>query len=268
MPVLSKIVFSAIVACLCTATVYGQGYTNATTTRRTPVKAPPPKEKPIKNELSFGYRLHTDGWSLYSDIGKIKAKNNKTANMFYNVNVWQIELSEKKDPRQEKLTVSDNTTGNTSNYVYGKINNFYALKLGYGKRKLLAGKPDPGAVSIHWTNIIGASMGMLKPYYLNVESNPEAIKYTDDNQAYFLNQNNIYGSAGFSMGLSEMKIIAGGHFKSMLHFDFAANKFSVLALETGLAAEYYAEPVSLMYNQKAQPYFVNLFMAFQFGKRW
>lgn len=230
-------------------------------------KVAPAGPKPIRNELSFGYRLHTAGWSMYFDIGKVKPENARTADMFYKVNVWQLEFSEKKHPKQEKLTAEGNASGGSANYVYGKINNFYALKLGYGKRFMLAGKPDPGSVSIHWTNMLSASLGLLKPYYLNVDSDPNAVKYSD-NPNVFLTQRNILGAAGFGQGLSEVKTIPGGHFKSMLHFDFAANRKSVLAVETGVSVDYYSEPIPIMVDQEAKPYFVDLFVAFQFGKRW
>eukprot|EP01030_Chromulinospumella_sphaerica_P034380 gene34380-biopygen12293 len=204
---------------------------------------------------------------MYFDLGKVKAENARTSDMFYKVNVWQLEFSEKKHPKQEKLTADGSASGGSANYVYAKINNFYAVKLGYGKRFLLAGKPDPGAVSIHWSNVLSASLGLLKPYYLNVYSDPNAIKYAD-NPSVFLTQQNILGSAGFGQGLSEVKTIPGGHFKSMLHFDFAANRKSVVAIETGVSVDYYSESIPIMVNQEAKPYFVDLFLAFQFGKRW
>ncbi len=231
-------------------------------------KEVPKGPKPIKHEVSFGYRLHTLGWGLYTDIGNVKAKNAKLSDMFYNVNYLQIEFSEKKHPKQEKTVVDGNATGRSGSYIYGKINNFYALKLGYGIRKMLAGKPDPGTVSIHWSNVLGASLGMVKPYYLNVYSDPNAIKYADGSKASFLNQSYIVGAAGFGKGLSEMKMVPGGHFKSMLHFDFSASRKSVMAIETGIDIQYYSEAIPLMANQEAKPLFCDVFLSFQFGKRW
>lgn len=226
-----------------------------------------PGIRPIKSELSFGYRLHTDGWSMYTDYGKIRSKNAKTQDMFWNAHVFQIEFSEKKHPRQEKVS-SEDASGNSTNYVYGKINNFYALKAGWGVSKMLAGKPDPGSVSIHWVTIFGASLGMLKPYYLNLYSDPDAIKYGEDTRSSFLSQSRIIGSAGFSKGLNEVKMIPGGHIKSMLHFDLSSNRTSVVAVEAGGAVEYYGENIPMMVDQSSNPYFVNFFLAFQFGKRW
>jgi len=218
--------------------------------------------------MSVGYRLHTNGWSVYTDIGRVKSSSYRMSDMFYRVNFWQIELTEKKSPKQEKLIVDESATGSSGSYYYGKINNFYGLKLGYGKRKMIAGKPDPGSVSIHWANSISGCLGVLKPYYLNIDGGLNAIKYSEATQGEFLDQRFILGSAGFGAGLDELKMIPGGSFKSMLHFDFATNRKSALAIETGLNFEYYAQPVPIMAGEEGEPYFFDIFVAIQFGKRW
>ena len=227
------------------------------TVKKSASRVLPPKPKgpkAITKEMSVGLRLNTDGWSAFVDYGKVKSQDPKHSDMFYKVRFWQLEFTEKKKPRDEKST--------------SEINNFYAFKLGYGFRKLLVGKPDPGTVSIHWANVIGLSVGLLKPYYLNVYSDPAAIKYGPDTAPYFLDNQIIEGSAGFSKGLSEIKVIPGIHFKSSLHFDFSTNRKNVIALETGVNAEYYSQSIALMANQSATNYFLDLFLAFQFGRRW
>ncbi len=239
---------------------------NALQIHQTPANKGP---KAIKREVSVGIRLNTDGWSIFSDIGKVKALDGKRKDMFYKVRVLQVELSEKKDPREQKITalIAGKASGSPK-YVYAKVNNFYGLKLGVGFMKLIAGKPDPGAVSMHWLNVIGGSLGMLKPYYINTLSNAEAIKYSPETGSSFLNQRGIEGSAGFSKGLSEMQFIPGGHFKTALHFDFSANRKNVIGAEAGVNVEYYSQAIALMANQPGKPYFVDMFVSFQFGRRW
>ena len=228
----------------------------------------PKGPRPIKHEMSAGIRLNSNGWSVYTDFGKVKPKDLRRSDMFYNVRFWQIEFTEKKDPKEEKLTSSNNTGNGSNRYIYGKINNFYALKLGYGFRKLLVGKPDPGSVSMHWVNVIGVSIGLEKPYYLNIYSDPNAIKYSDATATEFLNQDLIEGSAGFGKGLSEIKVIPGGHFKSAIHFDFSANRKNVLGVETGFNVEYYSSDIQMLANKPGTTYFFDIFLAIQFGRRW
>ena len=272
---MKSIIRCAILAILCwfpASYIYAQTTTHATDTSRHNVRqihqAPPKKIPNIKHEVSVGFRLNTDGWSAYSDIGRVKALDTRRSDMFYKVRIWQVELTEKKDPTEDKSTSEIGAASSgSSKYIYGKINNFYALKLGLGFRRMIAGKPDPGAVSIHWLNLIGVSLGMLKPYYLNVY-NDGAIKYTPSTESDFLNQQLIEGNAGFSKGLGEMKFIPGGHFKSALHFDFSTNRKNAIAVEVGVDAEYYSQAIALMANQTGTPYFVDAFLAFQIGRRW
>ena len=158
-------------------------------------------------------------------------------------------------------------------YKYGKINNFYTLKLGYGFRKMIAGKPDPGTVSIHWVYAGGLSIGMLKPYYLDavVENGRlKAIKY-DDAPEYFLpdppNQMRIVGHSSFFEGIGKTKIVPGIYAKTGLHFDIAALRKRKLAIETGLSGELYTQKMPIMATVKAFPYVLNGYISLQFGNR-
>ena len=227
----------------------------------------PKGPKPTVNEVSMGVRLNTNGWSAFTDIGRDKAKNAKDRDMFYNVHFLQVELKENKDPKETKSTAVD-AFGNQTKYIYGKINNFYALKLGYGIRTIIAGKPEPGTVSIHWVNVLGGSLGLLKPYYLKVYSDPSAIKYSDQTQSDFLDQQVIEGKGKFSQGLDQLKFVPGGHYKSAIHFDFSANRKNVLGAEIGFNVEYYSTAVQLIAGQKPSSLFADLFISFQYGRRW
>jgi len=252
-------------------------YPDSTSTRqmtmvKRPIKKPLVKKiKPITREFSGGVRLGTDGWSIFVDRGSVRSEDTKHSDMFYTVRIWQIELSEKKDPKEYKSTNAnlDPYAGVKSTpFIFGKINNFYSLKFGYGNRKMIAGKPDPGTVSIHWLYVGGLALGMLKPYYIKTDNEANPIKYSDSTKDAFLSETNIIGSAGFGQGLSEIKFIPGIHAKTALHFDFAANRKTVLAIETGVSAELYTKSIQLMARRDAVPYFFNFYASFQFGKRW
>jgi hypothetical protein len=226
------------------------------------------KPKPISKELSGGIRLNTDGWSVFAERGTVKSEE-RESDFFYSLRYMLIEFSEKKHPKEKRTSSGGGGPEASNSYVFGKVNNFYTFKLGYGNRRMIAGKPDPGTVSVHWIYNGGLSIGMLKPYYLNI-ANGESIKYTDDNRDKFLAGYNIIGAAGFVEGLKETKVVPGLHARTGLHFDFAPRekKKTKLAIETGISAELYTKKIELMANQKAVPYFVNLYLSFQFGRRW
>lgn len=240
----------------------------------------PKKPKPITKEFSVGVRLNTDGWSVFADKGWLLSDDEKTIDKFFNVKLAQVEITEHKNPREIKVTNTNGTVAFNDKpkpYVYGKMNNFYALKLGYGKRRMIAGKPESGTVSIHWVYMGGLSIGLLKPYYIDAyvpQDNPpntfvkKSIKYSDEPQDSFLDQRYIVGSSGWSKGLGETKIVPGLQGKTGLHFDFAANTRTKLALEVGLSGELYTKKIELLAGQKAFPYLFNGYVSIQFGKRW
>ncbi len=230
-----------------------------------PLKAP----KPILHELAFGFRFNSDGWSIYTDYGKVKTQDLKRADIFHNLFFYELEFTEKKHPKEEKIPGSaTNRLGGSTSYKYGKINSLYAVKMGVGYQKMIAGKPDPGCVSIHWSNTVGFSLGLLKPYYLNVYGDPQAIKYSDANKDLFLDESSIEGSAGFSKGLSELAFVAGGHIKSAINLDFSTNKNNIIGVQVGVNAEFYSQKMQLMALQPERSAFYDLFIAFQFGRRW
>jgi hypothetical protein len=238
-----------------------------------PVVHKPKGPKPITKEMAGGIHLNTNGWSIFVDRGKVKTDDEKHSDMFYNIRLLQVEFEEVKNPKEYKSTNSDVSTytgQKSGTYIYGKENNFYALKLGWGFRKMIAGKPDPKTVSIHWVNVGGLALGMMKPYYLKADVNgaEQEIKYSDTTANFFLNQNDILGKSSFTKGISEIKFVPGVHFKTGLHFDFANNRKLVIAAEAGLSGEYYTQKIALMANQKAYPYVLNAYLALEFGKRW
>ena len=185
------------------------------------VKPKPPK--PIRNELSLGLRLNTNGWSVFSDYGRVKTNDLKHADMFHNVFFLQFEVTEKKDARETKIPSET-------------------------------------------TNTFGGS----SKYYIEVDAanEPQMIKYSTSTEQDFLNQSAIQGAAGFSKGWGEVKIIPGGYARTALHFDFSTNRRNVLGVEAGGNAEFYSQKAQLMAFQNPKALFMDLFVSFQYGRRW
>jgi hypothetical protein len=233
------------------------------------------RPKPITKETSFGARIHTDGWSVFFESGKVKSDDMKRIDMFHDVRILQFEFSERRHPKELRMFGWDINKQSDRKYTFGKVNNFYALKFNIGNRKMIAGKPYPNSVSVHWVYAGGLSLGLLKPYYVEAYISKDGgqtfekntIKYTPEMSPYFLNPVYVIGAASFTQGLGEMKIVPGLHLKTALHFDYAKDKFLVSAVEVGGSAEFYTSKIELMANQKAVPYFFNLYAGIQFGKR-
>lgn len=236
----------------------------------TAVKPPKVKgPKPFTGEFSAGLRLNTDGYGIVVDKGWVRGGEEfgqKNNNRFFHVRLLQFELIEHKHPKE--IASSSLFSGITSgSYILGKINKFYAFKVGYGERRMIAGKPDPGNVAIHWVYLGGVSAGLVKPYYLQLLRQGDA-KYSDSIVQDFVSPNNIAGKAPFTKGLNELKLIPGFHLKTGLHFDFATSRKMVLALELGAMGEYYTSKIEQMVGQDPRAMFLNFYATLQIGKRW
>ena len=233
---------------------------------------------PLTQEMSGSYKQHTDGWSLVAQRGFIR---NEDPDNPFTTFLW-FEFSEKKHPKEVKQQNNSYLIINPGElkpmgYKYGKINNFYALKLGYGRQKPISGKIDKTNVQVSWVYAAALSFGFLKPYYLDVlmpEGNVfirKTVKYTEETRPYFLdlfNKNSIIGGTNFIRGINELKILPGLAVRSGFNFDYAPTRRTFSGIELGLSAELYTKEATIMAIAPNRSWFVNLYADFHFGKRW
>lgn len=208
---------------------------------------------------AFGIGLRTNGYALFYEHGRMKTP--RFANLYH------VELSEIKHPKEERFQNSASFFANS--YIYGKLSSFYQLKLGFGQQYILGQKGNKNGVAVLGIYGAGLSLGLLKPYYLDVEDpavGRKNIKYGDDS-TLFLNQDRIYGSAGFSQGLRELSVNPGAYAKAALRFDFGRFNESIQAIEIGISADFYSKKIQLMALNDARQLFVQGHIAFLFGRR-
>lgn len=233
--------------------------------------------KPITQEMILGYRLCSDGWSIFVQRGFIRTNAERPHTNF----LW-IDISEKKHPKETKSLNENFSVVNPSeikpiSYKYGKINNFYQFKIGYGNMIPITGRLDKKSIVINWVYAAAFSLGMIKPYYLDLlvpEGNffiRKFDRYTDENAPYFLDLNNqgtIVGGASFTKGLNQMKFQPGLALRSGFYFDYAATRKSLLGVELGASAELYTKKIPIMATAKNNAIFFNFYADFRIGKRW
>jgi hypothetical protein len=186
----------------------------------------------FNKQNGFGIMLRTNGYGIFFEIGR-----RKTARV---TNTYSIELTEIKHDKEEKQSGSIFSNP----YIYGKINNFYQVKLGYGKQYILGQKGNKNGVTVIGIAQGGLSMGLLKPYYVNTGS--DIIKYSDEDSSRFLNPTNNYSGAGFQRGWGELQLRPGAYLKTALRFDIGRYNESVSAIEIGMTLDAYAQKVSIM----------------------
>jgi hypothetical protein len=215
----------------------------------------------------FGIKINSDGWAALYEKGIMKTVN-KT-------NLFSFEIGERKHHKEEKVSkVISGTPFLGSSLIYGKQNNFYFLKLGFGQSYLLGGKGNRNGVAVSAVYNGGASIGFLKPYYLDVidpyTSVQKSIRYQNDgsrNDSLFLDPYAIQGGSGVFTGFNHLKVKPGLFVKGALRFDYGRYNEVISAVETGFNVEYYFGDMPIMVNNPAHKSFVNVFVALEFGKR-
>jgi len=208
----------------------------------------------------FGFQLRTDGWGAFYELGRMKT-NRKT-------NIYRLDFTEIKSHKEEKL-LGNNFFGNS--FVYGKVNYFYPVTLGFGQQYMLGQKGNKNGVAVSMVYNAGLALGLLRPYYLAV-SDPSTnetriIKYSVKDSALFLGPT-ITGGGGFGKGWGEIKVKPGAFLKYALRFDYGRFNESVNGLEIGASAEFYASKIPIMLLQpKDKQLFAQVYIAVIFGKR-
>ena len=228
----------------------------------------------FSKELGIDMRVQTHGFALAANIGKIKT--------YYLTRFYHFEIGELKHGKETRQSFDypSGGSGKTSrSFIFGKRNNLYALRAGIGEKRYFSEKAKRKGVAVGVTYEGGFTLGLLKPYYLEIIRSVEpgsprflvSEKYTEENQATFLDINRIYGSSGFTKGLSEIRPLPGGHFKAALHFDWGAFDEFVKALEVGVMGDIFFKNVPILADVEGaenRPFFINLFISLQLGKRW
>jgi hypothetical protein len=211
-------------------------------------------------QSTFGIQLRTNGYGIFYEKGKMKSQRNTS--------VYSIEFNEIKHPKEDKLPNGTGgfTFGNP--YIYGKINNFYQLQLGFGMQRILGQKGNKNGVAVSVVYKGGLSIGLLRPYYIDVDDNGtnRSIKYSPETDSLF-KFGVINGGGGLGKGWGEMKFKPGVFVKSGLRFDFGRFNDVVSGIEVGVSAEVYSSKIPIMLLTKDKQFFYQGHIALMFGHR-
>lgn len=210
----------------------------------------------------FGIRLATDGYGINFEKGKYKS-NTKTL-------LYEFELNEKKSPKEHKISASSDGFNYNSVVLY-KLNNFYIFKMAMGQQYLIGGKGNKNGVAVTALYTGGVSIGMLKPYYIDVlnqqtqETNrstfPDLIR--DDTTGQLL----VSGASGFTVGWDHLSIKPGLNGKTAMRFDYGRLNQTITAIEVGLTGEYYFSKIPMVMYVPQKNFFFNAYVSILFGSR-
>jgi len=219
----------------------------------------------------FNFHVHTNGFAVDYAIGTIET--------WYKSSYYYFGIGSLKHPKEyaQNLKLFNRGFSHESSkaFIYGKQNRFYALRAGIGKRRLFSEKAKRKSIVVGVSYEFGPTLGILKPYYLKLKTfadgGSEPIitveKYSQDNADLFLDGDLIFGGAEFRHGLDELKIRPGFHGKLGVNFSWGTNDKMVKAIEAGVMADLFFSSVPIMITEQNRPYFLNLYLTLQLGKR-
>ncbi len=223
-------------------------------------------------ETSFDFRIHTNGlFALGFNTGKIKT--------YYLTRFLHFEIGELKHPKENRYNVNRNFLNGppTSSFIYGKQNAFFVLRAGMGRKRYYSERARRKGVRVGVSYQAGPVLGLLKPYYLDVIVNEAgnrttilAVRYSEENQDQFLNPWNITGYSGLFKGLTEIKALPGLQLQAALHLEWGSEDEVLRAFEMGFMLDAFPKSIPILIeleDNRNRPFFLNLFLNLQLGKR-
>lgn len=213
----------------------------------------------LKQEITIGAMLHTQGWGLL-----IRRSKNKT---FLRKRLFELEAVSMEHPKEIRSV--NPYYENSNSYVYGELNQIVVTRLGYGRHNVLYAKFDKG-VEIRYLYIGGFSLAWAKPIYLEIgyPTIPYEYVVTERYNPDKHSIDNIYGRSSVFKGIDKMRFYPGMYAKFGFSFEYGRKQKNVRSLEAGVVVDYYIQDVPMMARIKNDPYYVTFYLAFNFGFKW
>jgi hypothetical protein len=213
----------------------------------------------FNKQHAFSIKLASDGYGIGYEIGKFRSPRKS---LLYN-----IELSEKKHPKERKDGVFDQSQLKVNYVSFGKTNTFYQLRLGAAMQQVIGGKGNKNGVMVSAIYGGGLTLGLVKPYMVDAyDQNTGETVRTKFPEVLDSNYS-IIKAKGLAGGWNQLKIRPGLYAKTAMRFDYGRLNETVTALEVGLSAEYYASKISQMLYNKDKQFFFNAYVSILLGKR-
>lgn len=218
-------------------------------------------------EKVLDMRLLTHGWAVDVYLGTLKT--------YYKTQYYRFGIGNLTHPK-EKRSVTEYVANGFStgfrHYRYGKQNYLYTLHGGLGMKHYYTEKAKRKGVSLAMNYSGGIIAGLLIPYYLDVSDlkkrgSSNLTKYSDETAARFLDRTLIRGKGGVFEGLKEMSVVPGAYAQVGVHLDWGAFDEFLHAVEVGVQLQVFPKKMPIMVIEENRPYFFNLYLSLQIGKR-
>ncbi len=219
-------------------------------------------EARFTKEIWGGVNVHSYGLGINLNYAKFVTYKKKK--------LYTLDLISMQHEKEYKIFGSIDESA--KRYVYGKLNSFYVLRVGKGRRKMIFEKlRDKGVqLAVNWS--VGPSFGITKPVYLEVlkiDGYGQVIGYSVekyDPESH--NLYNIYGRAPWSRGLSEAKIHPGGFAKLGLEFEYSDERGLIKGIELGSVIDIFPSRIPIMTQIDNPILFPTVYLNIMFGAKF
>jgi hypothetical protein len=196
-----------------------------------------------RREFGGGGFLATNGLGLHGYYGI--QKNYKHRWMF---------SGEFGNLKHEKETKSFNANyQDARGYFFGKVNSLVYLNASVGGKHLWFESKRIQGVEISGVWSLGLTIGYLKPVYLKIrepyiggEGYEKPVDKRYDPLVHY--QENIYGRSSYFKGFGSGKLQPGLQAKAGIFFNLSKFDERIIGVEVGVKADYFFQPVELMYD--------------------
>ena len=224
-------------------------------------------------ETLFEGRIHTQGFTLGFKKGKLQS--------YYRTTYRNFEFGYIKDERERRRNRNLALSGEriSSPFVFGKANDFFTFRYSYGEKRYLSEKTRRRGLAVALIYEGGATLGLLKPYSLETirrsaddpsQQELVTITFSEEVEDDFLNEQIIYGGAGFFRGWGDITPAVGLHGKVGMQWALGAFDKKAKAVETGLMLDIFPRKIPLLIERddiNNSFYFAKLYISIQFGTR-
>ena len=195
---------------------------------------------------------------------------------YYKTTYYFLNVGELKHPKEQRQSADPSVSRSFRPYVYGKQNNAFIIRGGWGAKRYYTEKAKYKGVAVGMSYSVGPSLTLLKPYYLALRrpspDNPgnsrvRHERYSEENADIFLDNTRILGASPFTKGLGETTFMPGGSASIALHMDWGAFDEFVKAVEIGAILDVFPKKLPILVSEENNQVFLNFFINFQFGKR-
>ncbi|MCE3227324.1 MAG: hypothetical protein K0S32_1875 [Bacteroidetes bacterium] len=183
---------------------------------------------------------------------------------------YEVDIQSLKHPKEIKVS---GTAESRKRFVYGKLNSVFLLRGAVGMQNEIYQKADNKAVAVRVQYSLGPTLGLAKPYYVQVYRSPsvnngqsrtEDVRFNEDN----FTQDSVIGKGVFSKGIAETVVYPAVTGKLNLSFEYAPFSNIIRAIETGITVDYFPKALPIMARNPAENIIITLHVGFVFGRKW